>query len=207
MMGTSASDSEAEDNEKPAHSVTLSGYYIGKYEVTQKQWVEIMGSNPSYRKGDNLPVEYVGWNEVHEFISRLNAKTGKNYRLPTEAEWELAAHGGNSSRGYKYSGSNNIDAVAWYVGYSQIHTVGTKSPNELGIYDMSGNVWEWCSDWYGKNYYNNSPSSNPKGPSSGASRVLRGGRCSNNASDCRVSNRSSSSTMDPSGFRLAMDVK
>ncbi len=213
MMGASASDSEAHDCEKPAHSVTLSEYYIGKYEVTQKQWVEIMSSNPSYFKGDNLPVENVSWNDVQEFIRKLNAKTSKNYRLPTEAEWEFAARGGNSSQGYKYSGSNIIDAVAWYNGNSggKTHTVGSKSPNELGIYDMSGNVFEWCSDRYRKGYYKNSPLSNPKGPSSGARRVLRGGNYYFLARwNCRVSYRfdfSPDSRFSFYGFRLAMDAK
>ncbi len=212
MMGASASDSEAVNNDKPAHRVTLSGYYIGKYEVTQKQWVEIMGSNPSYFKSDGRPVEQVSWDDVQEFISRLNAKTGKNYRLPTEAEWEYAARGGNSSRGYIYSGSNSIDEVAWYSGNSgdKPHTVGTKLPNELGIYDMAGNVYEWCSDWYDSSYYNNSPSSNPKGPSSGAHRVLRGGSWLDYTWDCRVSRRGSSSPDDrfnSYGFRLALDAK
>ncbi len=214
MMGASASDSEAEGDEKPAHSVTLSGYYIGKYEVTQKQWVEIMGANPSFFKGDDLPVERVSWNDVQEFIRKLNVKTGKNYRLPTEAEWEFAARGGNSSQGYKYSGSNRIDEVAWwYDGNSgdKTHPVGTKSPNELGIYDMTGNVCEWCSDWYDGNYYDNLPSTNPKGPSSGADRVLRGGRWSGGAADCRVSYRgdylSPGFGDNDCGFRLALDAK
>ncbi len=211
MMGASASDSEAFDSEKPAHRVTLSGYYIGKYEVTQKQWVEIMGSNPSYFKGDNLPVEQVSWTDVQEFIRRLNAKTGKNYRLPTEAEWEFAARGGNSSRGYKYSGSDSIDSVAWYDGNSgdKPHAVGTKSPNELGIYDMAGNVWEWCSDWYDSSYYSNSPSSNPRGPSSGAYRVLRGGCWNHIARSCRVSyryNYSPGLRFNYIGFRLVLSL-
>ncbi len=210
MMGASASDSEAADYEKPAHSVTLSDYYIGKYEVTQKQWVEIMGSNPSNWKGDDLPVECISWNDVQKFIRRLNAKTGKKYRLPTEAEWEFAARGGNSSRGYKYSGSNSINAVAWYSDNSnETHHVGTKSPNELGIYDMSGNVEEWCSDWYDENYYDNSPSSNPKGPSKGAYRVLRGGCWFILARYCRVSYRGIKSPGHRGfcfGFRLALSL-
>ena len=210
-MGASASDSEAYDWEKPAHSVTLSGYYIGKYEVTQKQWMEIMDSNLSKFKGDNLPVENVSWNEVQEFIRKLNARTGKRYRLPTEAEWEFAARGGNNSRGYKYSGSgsDNLDAVAWYEGNSgnKTHAVGTKSPNELGIYDMTGNVWEWCQDWYGN--YSNASSSNPKGPSSGTYRVLRGGSWNFNARFSRVSyrnNRTPGSRNYYCGFRLVLDA-
>ncbi len=210
-MGASTSDSEADSDEKPAHRVTLSGYYIGKYEVTQKQWVEIMGSNPSYFKGDNLPVERVSWEDIQEFLRKLNAKTGMNYRLPTEAEWEFAARGGNSSRGYKYSGSDNIGNVAWYDGNSgsKTHPVGTKSPNELGIYDMTGNVWEWCQDRFDSNYYSNSPSSNPKGPSSGAIRVLRGGSWFNIARNCRVSRRfhyTPGSRDYYFGFRLAASL-
>ena len=140
MGATSEQGSDAYDWEKPAHSVTLSGYYIGKYEVTQELWKAVMGSNPSRFKGDNLPVEQVSWDDVQEFLRKLNAMTGKRYRLPTEAEWEFAARGGNSSRGYKYSGSNSLGSVAWYYDNSgsRTHAVGTKSPNELGIYDMSG---------------------------------------------------------------------
>jgi len=182
---------EGDYDEKPVHSVTVSDFYIGKYEVTQKQWVEIMGSNPSYFKGDNRPVENVSWNDVQEFIRKLNEKTGGNFRLPTEAEWEYAARGGNKSRGYKYSGSNNVGEVAWYWNNSgkKTHPVGTKKPNELGIYDMSGNVWEWCADWYDKNYYQNSPRNNPKGPASGSSRVLRGGSWVHDENYLRCSDR------------------
>ena len=140
-----------QSDEKPVHSVTVSDFYIVKYEVTQKEWRDIMGSNPSKWKGDNLPVEKVSWDDVQTFIKKLNAKTGLNYRLPTEAEWEYAARGGNKSNGYKYSGSNDIGSVAWYASNSgsKTHSVGQKKPNELGIYDMTGNVWEWCNDWYG----------------------------------------------------------
>ena len=212
MMGASSNDSEAWDWEKPAHNVTLSSFYIGKYEVTQKQWVEIMGSNPSYFKGDNLPVEQVSWYDIQNFIKKLNAKTGKNYRLPTEAEWEFAARGGNNSRGYKYSGSNTLSNVAWHTDNSgsKTHPVGTKSPNELGIYDMSGNVWEWCSDWFGENYYSNSPTTNPKGPSSGSYRVIRGGCWDYGAGYCKVSfrvGRPPGNGGDSFGFRLAMDAQ
>lgn len=198
---------EGNSNEKPVHTVTVSDFYIGKYEVTQKQWQEIMGSNPSYFKGDNLPVEWVSWNDVQEFIRRLNARTGGNYRLPTEAEWEYAARGGNKSRGYKYSGSNEVDAVAWYDGNSnsRTHPVGTKQPNELGLYDMSGNVWEWCQDYYGN--YSGESQINPKGPSSGQYRVLRGGSWLN--SDVRNVRSSYRYRFNPDvctfsyGFRLA----
>jgi len=202
------------DDEKPAHQVTVSDFYIGKYEVTQAQWMAVMGTNPSYFKGDNLPVEKVSWDDVQEFIRKLNSVTDKNYRLPTEAEWEFAARGGNSSRGYRYSGSNTIDNVAWHwenipsktsgnAGYGTQH-VGTKSSNELGIYDMSGNVWEWCSDWYGS--YNSNAQTNPQDPSSGSLRVIRGGSWCSNMWYVRVSDRT---LVTPDyhdygmGFRLA----
>ncbi len=189
MGATSEQGSEADNDEKPTHSVTLSSYYIGKYEVTQAEWRAVMGSNPSYFKGDNLPVENVSWNDCQEFIRKLNSLTGKNFRLPTEAEWEFAARGGNNSRGYKYSGSNDIGSVAWYDGNSgsKTHPVGQKSPNELGLYDMSGNVWAWCQDWYGS--YSSSSQTNPTGPNSGSYRVNRGGGWDYLAGRCRVSNR------------------
>ena len=207
MGATSEQGSDAYDKEKPAHSVTLDGYYIGKYEVTQKLWKAVMGSNPSDFKGDNLPVENVSWDDVQEFLRKLNAMTGKNYRLLTEAEWEFAARGGNSSRGYKYSGSNNIDDVAWYDGNSgdSPHVVGTKSPNELGIYDMSGNVWEWCQDWYGS--YSSSSQRNPQGSNSGSDRVFRGGCWNDGARVCRVSHRdyyTPDNRYYNLGFRLAL---
>ena len=203
MGATSEQGSDALDGGKSAHSVTLDGYYIGKYEVTQELWKAVMGSNPSRFKGDNLPVENVGWDDVQEFLRKLNAMTGKNYRLPTEAEWEFAARGGNSSRGYKYSGSDNIDDVAWYYDNSgdRTHAVGTKSPNELGIYDMSGNVWELCRS------YSSSSQRNPKGPNSGSSRVFRGGCWDYYAGSCRVSNRiyyTPDYRFYSLGFRLAL---
>ena len=162
-------------DEIPAHQVTLSSFKIAKYPVTQDLWEQIMGYNPSYFKGANLPVEGVNWGDVQEFIRKLNEATGKKYRLPTEAEWEFAARGGNKSKGYLYSGSNEIDAVAWYDNNShgEVHPVGAKAPNELGIYDMSGNVWEWCSDWFGA--YSDESLTNPQGPSTGTARILRGG--------------------------------
>ena len=207
MGATSEQGSDANDREKPAHSVTLSGYYIGKYEVTQAQWKAVMGNNPSSFKGDNLPVERVSWNEVQEFIKKLNQMTGKSYRLPTEAEWEYAARGGNNSRGNKYSGSDNVGSVAWYFqnSGSTTHPVGSKSPNELGIYDMSGNVWEWCQDWYGD--YSSSSQRNPKGPASGSVRVYRGGGWSYISRNCRVSFRDCNSPGGRSlnlGFRLVL---
>ena len=192
MGATSEQGNDAESDEKPVHRVTLSGYYIGMYEVTQELWEAVMGSNPSYFKGAQNPVEKVSWNDCQEFISRLNRLTGRTFRLPTEAEWEYAARGGNQSSHYKYSGSGNIGNVAWYwdnSGYYGTHAVGTKSPNELGIYDMSGNVREWCSDRYGD--YSAGAQTNPQGPSSGYRYVLRGGSWGRLASYCRVSCRSS----------------
>ena len=175
MGATYEQEGDAERDEKPVHSVILSSYYIGKTEVTQALWQAVMGSNPSNFKGADLPVECVSWNDCQEFIQKLNRLTGRNFRLPTEAEWEFACRGGNNSRGYKYSGSNNLGSVAWYDGNSgdKTHPVATKAPNELGIYDMTGNVWEWCGDWYA-NYTSNSQS-NPSGPQSGSNRVFRGG--------------------------------
>ena len=191
MGGTSEQGSDADDSEKPTHSVTLSSYYICKYEVTQALWRVVMGSNPSNFKGDNLPVEWVSWNDCQTFINRLNSYTGRNFRLPTEAEWEFAARGGNYSRRYKYSGSNYIGDVAWYDGNSgnRTHPVGTKQANELGLYDMSGNVWEWCSDWYGS--YSSYSQSNPTRATSGSYRVIRGGSWGSRARFCRSSHRNS----------------
>ena len=189
MGATSEQGYDAYSDEKPAHSVTLSSYYIGQTEVTQALWKAVMGNNPSNSKGDNLPVEEVSWDDCQEFVSKLNRLTGKNFRLPTEAEWEYAARGGSKSRGYKYSGSNTLGSVAWYDDNSgsTTHPVGTKSSNELGLYDMSGNVLEWCQDWKGG--YSSSPQTNPKGPNSGAERVNRGGSWSIIAGFCRVSIR------------------
>ena len=189
IMGATAEQKKTYKDEKPAHSVTLSSFYIGKYEVTQALWKAVMGSNPSHFEGDNLPVENVSWNDCQTFLRKLNAMTGKNFRLPTEAEWEFAARGGNRSRGYQYSGSNVLSDVAWYADNSgsKTHNVGAKAPNELGIYDMSGNVWEWCQDW--KKSYSSSPQTNPKGPSSGSSRVYRGGSWILSARGCRVASR------------------
>jgi len=207
MGATSEQGSDFLDNEKPTHSVTLSGYHIGQTEVTQALWMAVMGSNPSYFKGDSRPIENVSWNDCQTFISRLNAKTGKQFRLPTEAEWEYAARGGHSG-GSKYAGSDNINSVAWYYGNSgnETHNVATKSPNSLGIYDMSGNVWEWCQDWYGD--YSSSSQTNPKGPSSGDLRVFRGGSWNVGAGLCRVSNRNgytpSSSRFNLLGLRLSL---
>ena len=188
MGATSEQGSDADNDEYPVHSVTLSDYYIGQTEVTQELWQAVMGSNPSYFKGnDQRPVENVSWNDCQEFIEKLNRLTGNNFRLPTEAEWEYAARGGNKSRGYKYSGSNNPDAVAWYDKNSggETHPVAQKQSNELGLYDMSGNVLEWCQDW--KDKYKSNSQTNPTGPSTGSFRVLRGGGWNGYARSVRVS--------------------
>ena len=190
-MGATTEMKDPWDDEKPTHQVTLTNdYYIGKYEVTQALWKAVMGKNPSNFKGDNLPVEEVSWNDCQKFISKLNSITGKTFRLPTEAEWEYAARGGKKSRGYQYSGSNNLSDVAWYTDNSgsKTHTVGSKQANELGIYDMSGNVYEWCQDWKGS--YSSSSQVNPTGDNSGSFRVNRGGCWNNAARFCRSSFRS-----------------
>ena len=211
--------------ESPIHKVTLSSFIIGRYQVTQKEWKDTMGSNPSYWKGDDLPVEKVSWYDAVEYCNKRSRAEGltpcysgkgdniicdwtaNGYRLPTEAEWEYAARGGQNSKGYKYSGSDNINTVAWYDGNSgsKTHAVGTKAANELGIYDMSGNVWEWCWDWYDSSYYNGSPASNPKGPTSGSYRVCRGGSWYSVANFCTVSYRYSYDATGSSynlGFRI-----
>ncbi len=189
--GTFIMGGDDSSDQMPTHSVTLSSYYICKYEVTQALWRAVMGSNPSNFKGNNLPVENVSWYDCQTFIKRLNSYTGRNFRLPTEAEWEFAARGGNYSRHYKYSGSNHIDDVAWYIDNSnkRPHPVGTKQPNELGLYDMSGNVGEWCSDWDGS--YSSYSQTNPTGPNSGSFRVHRGGFWRYNARYCRTPERNS----------------
>jgi len=199
-------------DERPVHQVTLSDYYIGKYEVTQKQWKAVMGSdnNPSQLKGDNLPVEHVSWEEARKFIDRLNERTGGQYRLPTEAEWEYAARGGNQNRGYKYSGSNEVGEVAWYKDNSEnkYYQVGTKKANELGIHDMSGNVDEWVSDW--GNSYSRNDQTNPQGPSFGTERLIRSGNWADSARNVRVSARFANSPdagLGGRGFRIAISSK
>lgn len=207
MGATAEQGIDAETDEKPAHSVTLSSYYIGETEVTQELWEAVMGRklwkrNPSYFKGNRRPIECVNWFECQEFLRKLNQLTGKHFRLPTEAEWEFAARGGNKSMGYKYSGSNNIDDVAWYLNYSQnkTHEVATKRPNELGLYDMNGNVWEWCSERF--NYYCSSSHN-----TNSQIHVARGGSWNEEAKCCRVSIRGkckADSRYYDLGFRLAL---
>ena len=203
QMGSTSGNSY----EQPVHSVKLSSFSIGQTEVTQELWEAVMGSNPSYHTGNKQPVEYVSWNDCQTFITKLNQLTGKTFRLPTEAEWEYAARGGNQSNGYTYSGSNTIDDVAWYTSNSSstTHAVATKAPNELGIYDMSGNVFEWCQDWYGS--YSSGNQTNPTGPTSGSYRVCRGGCWKNYAADCRVTYRdfgTPTGTVNHLGLRLAL---
>ena len=206
-MGATPEMESPFDWEKPTHQVTLTNdYYIGKYEVTQALWKAVMGKNPSNFKGDNLPVEQVSWDDCQEFISKLNKMTGKKFRLPTEAEWEYAARGGNKSSGYQYSGSNNLSDVAWYEDNSgkKTHAVGSKQSNELGIYDMSGNVSEWCQDWWG--YYSSSSQTNPIGANSESLRVRRGGYWGDYAgcrSSCRFSTAPGRRFMTL-GLRLAL---
>ena len=208
MMGATSEMKDPYDDEKPVHQVTLTNdYYMGKYEVTQALWQAVMGKNPSYFKGDNLPVNYVRWKDCQRFISKLNSMTGRKFRLPTEAEWEYAARGGKKSRGYQYSGSSNISDVAWYDGNSgdKTHPVGTKQANELGIYDMTGNVLEWCQDWYGS-YYSSSQT-NPTGAISGSRHVNRGGSWAKNVRRSSPSCRYGAIYVDRDldlGFRLAL---
>ncbi|MFK7908130.1 MAG: formylglycine-generating enzyme family protein, partial [Chitinophagales bacterium] len=229
-------------NEKPSHEVKLKQFKIGKYLVTQEQWMLVMGKEPSelaarksgfekhpqvvhlkglgnlstlrkstgiHQECKNCPISNASWKETQEFIKKLNQLTGKQFRLPREAEWEFAAKGGTQSQGFKYAGSNNLDEVAWYDKNSAgrvLHPVGSKKANELGLYDMSGNVWERCQDWYSEDYYKNSPHQNPKGPKKGRLRVLRSGTY---AEVCRISSRSLTypihSFWRSIGFRLVED--
>lgn len=206
------------DWEQPIHSVTITkNYYIGETEVTQALWKAVTGNSPTtdgsawtttYGLGDNYPAYYINYEDVQSFITKLNSMTGETFRMPTEAEWEFAARGGNKSKGYTYSGSNTIGDVAWYTSNSsKTNIVKTKAANELGIYDMSGNVWEWCSDWYSSSYYSSSPQNDPTGPTTGTGLVLRGGGWVNLASFCRCAYRSNNAPSNRSfnfGFRLAL---
>ena len=190
MMGAT-SEKQGPIDWNPVHQVTLTNdYYMGKYEVTQILWKTVMGSNPSFFKGDDLPVENVSWKDCQKFISKLSRVTGRKFRLPTEAEWEYAARGGKKSRGYQYSGSSNISDVAWYDENSgrKTHPVGMKQANELGIFDMTGNVLEWCQDWYGL-CYSRSSQTNPTGAVKGWDRVSRGGNSAYDARSCVSSQR------------------
>lgn len=188
MGATAEMQFKAEDNEHPVHRVTLDGYYICRYEVTQALWQHVMGSDPAYYRSANRPVEQVSWRDCQIFIARLNKLSGKTFRLPTEAEWEYAARGGRHSRGYTYSGSNDIDEVGWYNGNSEAtHPVGSKRPNELGLYDMTGNVFEFCSGWYGS--YSAEPQANPSGAATGQYHPMRGGSYVCQYYDCRISCR------------------
>lgn len=204
IMGSFSGDSD----EKPEHEVIVDGFAISKYPVTQRQWMVIMGSYSGEFAGcDQCPVDMISWDDAQRFIKKLNLLTGKHYALPTEAEWEYAAKGGLKTAGYRYSGSNNIDAVGWHSGNSgrHPHPVGEKEPNELGLYDMTGNVWEWCQDWYNKNYYELQNRNNPMGPESGRSRVRRGGSWFTQMINCRTSARNSVKQDykdDIAGFRL-----
>ena len=202
MGATPEQGNDAYADEFPVHTVTLDDFFIGKYEITQWQWMMLMGaefarlvvedsSNTIDGVGANYPTYYVSWERAELFCQRLSAVTGRTYRLPTEAEWEYAARGGQHKDGTKYSGDNDSKKVAWRFLNSDgvVHPVGQKKPNGLGLYDMSGNVWEWCSDWYSPNYYSVSPTHNPKGPETGAFRVKRGGSWRFKQNSCRVSRR------------------
>lgn len=207
MGGTDEQGEDVKAYEEPAHPVKLNSYYIGMTEVTQELWEAVMGWNYAWNTESNqLPMEDVNWEECKEFADVLSERTGKKFRLPTEAEWEYAARGGIKSGNHKYSGSDNIDDVAWYVSNSDdmTHEVGTKNANELGIYDMNGNVWEWCYDYFG--IYDNSAQTNPKGAVNSSTNVTRGGYYLEKPENCRVYSRYgiNPSTKSPyGGFRLA----
>ena len=204
---------DPDENEYPVHVVNLSPYYICQTEVTQDLWTIVMGTNPSLILGDmTLPADCIKWDMCQDFIHALNEYLDNKFeiRMPTEAEWEFAARGGNKSLGYKYSGSDDVDEVAWYESNSdkKTHPVGTKKPNELGIYDMSGNIWEWCSDWIGA--YQPEEQTNPVGPAEGSHHVMRGGSWTYDHTFCRVSRRNYISNVIAAsncGLRLAMTYK
>ncbi len=219
MMGCTSEQNDCADEEEPAHNVILDDFLIGKYEVTVAQWNEVLKKNKILSDCNDCPAANISWDDVKTFLAKLKNRTGKKYRLPTEAEWEYAARGGQQSTRldgkniFPYSGSFKIEDVAWFTKNSNynVHPVGQKSPNELGIYDMSGNVWEWCNDRYLIDYYKESPEKSPKGPNSYLrTRVLRGGSWDNYAWRCRTASRYSESPEKLSrtmGFRLALDKK
>jgi formylglycine-generating enzyme required for sulfatase activity len=198
------------ENEMPIHKVTLSSFKLAKYETTLTQWQQVMGSNPLGRTDCvDCPVTAIGWDDIQTFITKLNTLSGKTYRLPTEAEWEYAARGGIKSNGFDYAGSNDVNAVAWTFdnGGSIVHPVGQKQANELGLYDMSGNVFEWCNDWYDETYYANSPEHDPKGPATGPHRVFRGGNRTSEPAKSRVAYRNPFRLGYANlGFRLASSL-
>ena len=218
MMGNPDRDRNDEYAKDVPHEVTLSSFYICKYEVTEALWTAVMGSNPSWKpSGDNYPVEQVNWYDCQDFVEKLSELTGRHFRLPTEAEWEYAARGGQRSRGYRYSGSYNLDEIGWYEGNADHkREVGTKKPNELGLYDMTGNVDEWCQDKLGTDYYHHSPSINPQGPDRSTfkdHRCFRGGSiCDHDKYDYLKVYKRNSSGLPPEskyfnlGLRLAMSV-
>jgi sulfatase modifying factor 1 len=189
LMGCGVSDTECQDNEKPAHTVRVDGFWMGKYEVTQAQWQKIMGENPSNFKGDTRPVEQVSWNDAQEFIEQLNSRSGMTFRLPTEAEWEYAARAGTQTVYSFGDDANKLGEYAWYCENSgnQTHSVGQRKPSAWGLYDMHGNVWELCQDWYGP--YARTPATDPRGPDSGSVRVVRGGSWIGSAVSCRSASR------------------
>ncbi len=209
-MGDTFGDGFRFSHERPVHEVCVDDFYMGKYEVTQDEWQKIMGNNPShFNKGSSYPVEQVSWHDTQDFIHRLISRSGKNYILPTEAQWEYAARSGGKNE--KYAGSNSIDSVGWHKGNSSksTHPVGQKQPNGLGIYDMSGNVSEWCSDWFDENYYSSSPHNNPPGSSAGSYRILRGGTWYNKPRSARAYNRARlgpEKSSSDHGFRLALPI-
>ncbi len=200
-------------DEMPAHRVTVSSFYLAKVTVTQRQWKALMGENElwteQYGKGDDYPANFISYQQAQQFVDLLSQYSGLNFRMPTEAEWEYAACGGKRSRGFIYSGWNNADAVAWHRGNANgsMHLSATRASNELGLYDMSGNVWEWCSDWYGS--YLNVNATNPPGPATGTKRVVRGGSFTYDAEYCRCKARNCLPETNQSlavGLRLAISA-
>ncbi|MDP8288063.1 MAG: formylglycine-generating enzyme family protein [Candidatus Electryonea clarkiae] len=188
MMGSPSDESGRDGDEGPQHQVTISSFQMMTTEVTQAQWEAVMGSNPAKFKGSNLPVEQVSWNDVQDFLKKLNqSDPGKGYRLPTEAEWEYACRAGTTTRYYSGKSESDLASVGWYNGNSgkKTHPVGQKKENAWGLYDMHGNVNEWCKEWYDGDYYDSSPTTDPQGASSGPYRVLRGGSWGSYARGCR----------------------